>query len=167
VLRSSIAPGLFLTLWSSTALSQLLETAPSSQTLINGADIESVERMLVLLQREASRIDELEEFFQNDPVDSPWAEETERSLVDSLNSLGLDFRQLQVTCKTEICKVESEIRYGTVTALDMARRALYFDDYREIAQRGIGSVFRSDGSPLTRISGERGPVAVHYVYSAR
>ena len=69
-----------------------------------------------------------------------------------------------MTCKTHICKVESEILYGSFVGENMTVRNS--DTYREIAQRGIGSVFRPDGLPLSRISGQRGAVAVHYVYSA-
>ena len=171
--RSAVGPGLLLALWSPFAVSQLPDIGQSPQLLLhdvgafpNAVSIGSRARpegLVAYFLIDASLTWQLEQFFRSDAVDSLWAEATERSLAESLNALGLDFRELRVTCKTDICKVESEIRYGTVIGEDMTFR--YSDAYRDIAQRGIGSLFRPDGSPLGRISGMPGAVTVHYVYS--
>ena len=171
--RSAVGPGLLLALWSPFSVSQLPEIGQSPQLLLH--DVGALpsaagignrarpEGLVAYFLIDASLTWQLEQFFRSDPVDLAWAEATERSLAESLNTLGLDFRQLRVTCKTDICKVESEIRYGSFIAENMTLR--YSDTYRDIAQRGIGSLFRPDGSPLGRISGMPGAVTVHYVYS--
>jgi hypothetical protein len=161
--RFATGPGLLLALWSPLALGQLPQASPSTQILIydSGRVIEM--RPREMLPDATSQIYDLETIYRNDPVDLPWAEATELRLRESLNSLGFDFRQIEVSCKTQICKIVSEISYGSFVGEDMTRR--YFDNFREIAQRGIGTVSRPEGPPLTIINGERGPVMTHYLYS--
>jgi len=138
-----------MTLLASVAFAQVQvrsERTPEQQRLVD-------EMQSVMARNPGMSSREFEQAFEKDPVDIEWAARTEEQIWDAISRIDLRFRRVVINCKTQICKVETEV-IGDRDDLS-----------KEIAPSALASVLAIND----RVSSVRGFVArssIHFVYSS-